>query len=281
MGIRTRALLVVGAIATLLVTLVAGCGAPTGLAGQLTVVGSTALQPLVDEAARQFMVEHPQAQITVNGGGSGFGLTQVATGAAQIGNSDIFANEKPDIDASALEDHKVAVVGIAAVVNPNVGIDNVTQAQLIDIFTGKVTNWQQVGGHDVKITVVSRAKGSGTRATFKQYALLGNEEMESQSEDSSGAVRKIVAETPGAISYLALSYIDSSVRALKLNGVEPTAANIANGTYPVWAYEHMYTKGPANGLAKAFIDYILSDKVQRDLIPKLGYIPVVDMKASR
>lgn len=281
MDIRKRALLVVGTVAALLVTLVAGCGRPASLAGQLTVVGSTALQPLVDEAARQFMAEHPQVQITVNGGGSGFGLTQVASGAAQIGNSDIFANEKPDIDASALEDHKVAVVGIAVVANPNVGVDSVTQAQLIDIFTGKITNWKQLGGSDVKVTVINRAKGSGTRATFKQYALMGNEEMESQSEDSSGAVRKIVAETPGAISYLALSYVDSSVRALKVDGVEPTAANIANGTYPVWAYEHMYTKGPATGLAKALIDYILSDKVQQDLIPKLGYIPVVSMKVSR
>ncbi|HHW42997.1 phosphate ABC transporter substrate-binding protein PstS family protein [Desulfofundulus thermobenzoicus] len=252
------------------------------ISGNLTAVGSTALQPLVEEAAKQFMAKNPKAQVTVQGGGSGTGLTQVASGAADIGNSDIFAEEKSGIDASQLKDHKVCVVGMAAVVNPGVKVDNLTKKQLQDIFTGKVTNWKEVGGPDQKITVIHRPKGSGTRATFKAFALDGVEETASGMEqESSGTVKKMVAETPGAISYLALSYIDNSIKAVKLDGVEPTVENIVTGKYPVWAYEHMYTKGEPTGLKKAFLDYMVSNDVQGTLVEKLGYIPITRMKVER
>lgn len=249
--------------------------------GPITAVGSTALQPLVEQAANQFMSKNSGAQITVQGGGSGTGLTQVSSGAAQIGNSDIFAEQKSGIDASALTDHKVAVVGFAAVVNPSITVDNLTKQQLIDIFTGKITNWKDVGGQDQKIVVVNRAKGSGTRTAFKAYALDNQEEVEGMEQDSSGTVKKIVKETPGAISYLALSYIDNNLKALKLDGVEATVENITSGKYPVWSYEHMYTKGAPEGAVKTFLDYMLSDEVQTTLVPKLGYIPVKDMKVSK
>lgn len=263
----------------LIVTLAAGCKG--GLSGTITAAGSTALQPLVDEAAKLFMAKNTKLQIVVNGGGSGAGLTQVFSGAAQIGNSDVFANEKSGIDAAALVDHKVAVVGVAAVTNPTVGVTNVTQAQLIDIFTGKITNWKEVGGADQKIVVINRTAGSGTRMTFNKYALNGATEIEAQTEDSNGTVRQIVAQTPGAISYLALSYIDSTIKALSIDGVAPTAANITTGSYKVWAYEHMYTKGEATGAVKAFLDYMMTPDVQTGIVAKLGYIPAADMKVSR
>ncbi len=249
--------------------------------GSVTAVGSTALQPLVEEAATQYMSKNPNAQIVVQGGGSGTGLTQVSQGAADIGNSDVFAEEKKGIDAGQLKDHKVAVVGMAAVVNPNVGVKDLTQKQLIDIFTGKITNWKEVGGADQKITLVNRPKGSGTRATFKKYALNGVEEASGIEEDSSGTVKKIIKETPGAIGYLALAYLDESVLALKLDGVEPKKENIVSGKYPVWSYEHMYTKGEPTGLKKEFLDYMLSSEVQDTIVPKLGYIPATEMKVTR
>lgn len=249
--------------------------------GSITVVGSTALQPLVEQAAKDFQLKNPKAQITVQGGGSGTGLTQVSQGGAQIGDSDIFAEEKTGIDASAIVDHKVAVVGFAAVVNPNVTVTNLTQQQLIDIFTGKTTNWKQVGGQDQKIVVINRAKGSGTRASFKKWALKGTEEVQGLEQDSSGTVQKMVNETPGAISYLALSYVNDKVKALKLDGLEANKENITAGKYPVWSYEHMYTKGTDNELAKALIDYMISKDVQSNLVSKLGYIPVTEMKVER
>lgn len=249
--------------------------------GSITAVGSTALQPLVEQASKDFMAKNPKAQITVQGGGSGTGLTQVSQGGAQIGNSDIFAEEKTGIDATAIVDHKVAVVGFAAVVNPDVKVDNLTQQQLIDIFTGKITNWKSVGGQDLKITVINRAKGSGTRASFKKWALKGSEEVAGLEQDSSGTVQKMVNETPGSISYLALSYVNDKVKALKLDGNEANKDNITSGKYPVWSYEHMYTKGEDNEVAKALINFVLSADVQKNTVEKLGYISVTDMKVKR
>ena len=249
--------------------------------GSITAVGSTALQPLVEQAAKSFMSENTGVTIQVQGGGSGTGLSQVASGGADIGNSDIFAEEKKEIDAAALNDHKVAVVGMAAVVSKDAKVDNLTKQQLIDVFTGKVTNWKEVGGEDQKITLVNRPSSSGTRATFYTFALDKNEEAQGITEDSSGTVRKIVAETPGSIGYLALSYIDDSVKALKLDGVEPTPENIQTNQYPVWSYQHMYTKGEATGITKDFIDYILADKFQNEVVTEAGYIPVSSMKVDR
>ncbi len=249
----------------------------------ITAMGSTALQPLVEQAANKFMETKPDARILVQGGGSGTGLTQVAQGGADIGNSDIFAEEKTDINAKQLIDHKVCVVGFTAVVNPKVTVSNVTQKQLVDIFSGKITNWKEIGGPDMKVVIINRPKSSGTRATFKKYALNGVEEAAgiSLTEDSSGTVRKTIAETPGAIGYLALSYADASVRALNFNGVTPTIANITNGKYPIWSYEHMYTKGEPTGLAKEFLNYMMGPEVQGKLVSALGYIPVSEMKVSR
>ncbi|WP_026486001.1 phosphate ABC transporter substrate-binding protein [Caldanaerobius polysaccharolyticus] len=255
----------------------------SNISGTLTIAGSTALQPLVEQAANQFMSKYPSVQITVQGGGSGSGLSMVADGSINIGDSDIFAEEKLDAaTAKQLVDHKVAVVGFATIVNPKVTVDNLTKQQLIDIFTGKIKNWKDVGGPDQKITVINRPASSGTRATFKKYALDGKEETQglALTEDSSGAVRKAVADTAGAISYLALSYVDNSVKALKIGGVAPTVENITSGKYPIWSYEHMYTKGEPTGAAKAFLDYMISDEVA-PLIKQLGYIPISDMKVSR
>ena len=267
----------------------AGCGnaSSTGNSStnskqvQIVAVGSTALQPLVESAQEQFVAKNANYQITVQGGGSGTGLSQVASGSVQIGNSDVFAEEKDGVDASKLVDHQVAVVGMAPVVNKAVGVKNVTKDQLIAIFTGKVKNWQELGGKDQEIVVVNRASGSGTRATFEKWGLDGAKTIQAQEQDSSGTVKKIVSSTPGAISYLALSYIDDSLEALSLDGVAPTAENIETNDWPIWSYEHMYTKGKPTKEIKKFLDYMVSDEVQEGLIKELGYLPVTKMQVSR
>ena len=248
---------------------------------QIVAVGSTALQPLVESAQEQFVAKNANYQITVQGGGSGTGLSQVASGSVQIGNSDVFAEEKDGVDASKLVDHQVAVVGMAPVVNKAVGVKNVTKDQLIAIFTGKVKNWQELGGKDQEIVVVNRASGSGTRATFEKWGLDGAKTIQAQEQDSSGTVKKIVSSTPGAISYLALSYIDDSIEALSLDGVTPTAENIETNDWPIWSYEHMYTKGKPTKEIKKFLDYMVSDEVQEGLVKDLGYLPVTKMQVSR
>ncbi|QWU07197.1 phosphate ABC transporter substrate-binding protein PstS family protein [Heyndrickxia coagulans] len=274
---------------TIFAVIAAGCGNAKGTATSgngtkqesITAVGSTALQPLVQEAAAQYMNDHPGATINVQGGGSGTGLSKVAEGAVQIGNSDVFAEEKDGIDASKITDHKVAVVGFAPVANQDIGVDNLTKQQLIGIFTGKIKNWKEVGGKDLKIVVINRAEGSGTRAVFEKQALDGATAVKAQEQDSSGTVQKIVNETPGAISYLAFSYMNNKVKALKVDGVEPTEENVKTNKWKIWAYEHMYTKGKAKGLTKKFIDYMLSDEVQKNLVPKLGYMPISEMQVER
>ncbi|AJH77075.1 phosphate ABC transporter substrate-binding protein PstS family protein [Heyndrickxia coagulans] len=274
---------------TIFAVIAAGCGNAKGTATSgngtkqesITAVGSTALQPLVQEAAAQYMNDHPGATINVQGGGSGTGLSKVAEGAVQIGNSDVFAEEKDGIDASKITDHKVAVVGFAPVANQDIGVDNLTKQQLIGIFTGKIKNWKEVGGKDLKIVVINRAEGSGTRAVFEKQALDGATAVKAQEQDSSGTVQKIVNETPGAISYLAFSYINNKVKALKVDGVEPAEENVKTNKWKIWAYEHMYTKGKAKGLTEKFIDYMLSDEVQKNLVPKLGYMPISEMQVER
>ncbi|RUS43850.1 phosphate ABC transporter substrate-binding protein [Cohnella sp. AR92] len=260
--------------------------AAEAVSGSVLAVGSSALQPLAQGVADTFMTldAYKKVSVTIQAGGSGTGLSQVSDGQADIGNSDIFAEEKLDADKAAeLVDHKVAVVAMAAVANKDAGVDNLTKQQLVDIFTGKVTNWKDVGGADEKITIVNRPSSSGTRATFEKFALgTKTEDLQgSIQEDSSGTVKKLVAETPGAIGYLALSYLDDSIVALKYEGVEPTADNVTTNAYPVWAYEHMYTKGDAKPASQAYIDYILSDEVQNGEVVTQGFVPVSAMKVER
>ncbi|MGY3766969.1 phosphate ABC transporter substrate-binding protein PstS family protein [Vagococcus vulneris] len=248
---------------------------------EITAVGSTALQPLVEKVAEIYMTDNPNASITVQGGGSGTGLTQVSSGAVDIGNSDVFAEEKDGIDASKIKDHRVAVVGVAPVINKDAGVKSVTSAQLKDIFTGKVTNWKDVGGKDQKIELINRAAGSGTRATFEQWALEGAEPAKGQEQDSSGTVRKIVSETPGAISYLAFSYIDDSIQGLAIDKVEPKDENVQDNSWKIWAYEHMYTQKDAKKGALDFVNYVKSDDVQKNVVKELGYIPINGMEVER
>ncbi|QCJ43477.1 phosphate ABC transporter substrate-binding protein [Bacillus sp. S3] len=252
------------------------------LSGSLSISGSSAMQPLVAAAAEEFMAENPKVDIQVQAGGSGTGLSQVAEGSVQIGNSDVFAEEKEGIPADQLVDHKVAVVGMTAAVNPKVGIKDIKKDDLIKVFTGKITNWKELGGADQKIVLVNRPDSSGTRAIFNKFALDGATPAEGITEDSSNTVKKIINETEGAIGYLAFSYFtDDSVTPLAIDGVEPTEENVQSGKFPVWAYQHSYTKGEATDLAKAFLDYLMSDEIQTTLLKEQGYLPVTKMKVER
>lgn len=268
-----------------------GCGGndagESGPSGKVTVSGSSALLPLAKDAAQKFKAKNDQVSITLNAGGSGTGLKQVSEGSVDIGNSDVFAKEKlPEAKAAELVDHKVAVTVMAPVVSKEIGtnVKSLTKAQLQDIFTGKVTNWKDVGGPDEAVVLITRPSTSGTRALFTKYALDGKEELSNKSmeTDDSGTLVQTVSQTKGAIGYVALSYLmnNNTVTPLAIDGVEPILDNVYNGKYPVWGYEHMYTKGEATGAVKAFIDFIMSKDYSAD-IEKQGYGVASKMKVTR
>jgi phosphate transport system substrate-binding protein len=255
--------------------------------GSITVAGSTALQPLVDAAAKQYVKDCPTsgAVITVNGGGSGTGLSQVSAGSVNIGDSDVTAESKlQPADAAKLVDHIVARQGWIVVTNKDVtGVTNLTTQQNIDIWTGKITNWKDVGGVDMKIVLVFRPASSGTRATFKKLVLGNATEAtggQTLTEDSNGAVTTAVTKTNGAVSVIGFAYYNDPankplLNGLQLDGVDATVANMASGTYKLAADGHMYSNGQPDGLTQMFLLYMLTPAVQGTLIPSLSYAPVV------
>lgn len=254
-------------------------GAASGakVSGQVTVSGSSALLPLAKDAAAKFKTKNPDVSITLNAGGSGTGLKQVAEGSVNIGNSDVAAETKLPADkAKGLVDHKVCTMTVATIVNKDIAekVKSLTSQQLQDIFTAKTTNWKDVGGPDEPIVLVTRPTTSGTRALFTELALAGKEEASNKSleTDDSGTLIQSVAQTKGAIGYVALPYLvnNKDVAAVAIDGVEPTLENTYNGKYKVWGYEHMYTKGEATGAVKAYLDYVLSDEYDVE-IEKQGY----------
>ena len=272
---------------------VAGLAFAGGLSGtniyadsskQVTAVGSTALQPLAAQAADEFGNNHPGVTVNVQGGGSGAGLSQVGKGNVTIGNSDIFAEQKDGIESNKLKDHKVAVVGITPVVNADIKVSSLTMDQLRDIFAGKITNWQEVGGQNKKISLINRAQGSGTRFTFEKEVMDGQETKTSQEQDDNGAVQKIISKTPGAISYLAFSYTAGdqakNLKPIAIDKVRPTEKNVRNNKWSIWAYEHMYTTKKPDKNTTKFIKFVKS-KDMKSTVKKLGYIPVNDMKVTK
>ncbi len=262
-----------------LAVLVLGCAlvlpaAPASADTNISIAGSTALLPLVKDAAGEYQDRHKDVKISVSGGGSGTGINQVAAKAVDIGDSDITAPQHPE-----LHDSRVAVVGFAVVTHPGANVKNLSKRQLQDIFSGKVTNWKDVGGADQRIVVVNRPRSSGTRAVFTK-TVMGSVPINETglTEDATGTVVSIVKQTPGAVSYAAFSGTNGSgLTEVAVDGVAPTADNIVEGKYAIWSYEHMFTNGPPTGEVSRFIAFVQSNS---KLLERNEFIAIRDMKVK-
>lgn len=264
--------------------------ADVALAGSISCSGATSFQPLVEAAADAFMEANPETSIAISAGGSGQGLSQIADGSVQIGRSDVYAEEK--LEASQCEglvDNQVCIVGMGPIVNAGVDVDDLTLDQLKGIFLGEITDWSEVGGTAGAIQVIQREAGSGTRATFEAAVLGGETAPDSfrpvAEVDSSGTVVEQVAATDGSISYVAFNYMEGDgIKALTVDGVEPTQANVESGDFTIWAYEHMYTREDESEdtapLTQAFIEFMLSDDFA-DTVVEQGFIPMGDMQVKK
>lgn len=244
------------------------------LKGSLTLSGSTTVLPLAQQVAEMFMDENPDVNINVQGGGSSVGISNVSQGVVDIGMSS--RKLKKEEEGLGLVEHRIALDVIVVIAHKDIPLDDLSKEQVKDIFTGKITNWKQVGGPDLAIQVVVRDKASGTREMFDEMALEKHEPKAGAIEcNSNGLVRQTVAGTPGAIGYISLGYLDSSVKALKYDGVEGNKENAKAGKYSLARYLLLFTKGEPAELAAAFIEYIRSPKVQREVVSK-EYLPVIE-----
>ena len=273
------------AVMTLVVgmSVVAGCGGKkeeakgADIQGTVTASGSTALLPLLKPAQEEFQKKYEKATVTIAGGGSFTGQNQVASGSVNIGNSDVALQES--LKDKGLVETKLVGIPFVFITNPDVSVDNLTQEQYINIMTGKVTNWKEVGGKDQKITLIHRAKSSGSRATIGEVVLKNAAFTDNAViQDSNGAVRSAISSTPGSIGYVDAAYVDQSIKALGYNGVKYSVDNVINGTYPVYTFGRMFTKGEPTGAVKAFMDYATSKEFQDTFAEKNGFVPITKMK---
>ncbi|HZK54643.1 MAG TPA: phosphate ABC transporter substrate-binding protein, partial [Desulfosporosinus sp.] len=228
-------------------------------------------------AGEEFMAKNADVQVNISGGGSMTGLNNVASGAVDIGNSDVVTPE--EMKSAGLVDHQVCIAPFLLIVNKDVTIDNLTKAQAADIFTGKITNWKDVGGKDAPISIIGRAASSGTRLNIEKIVMDGEKMTDkAAAQDSTGNLLTGVGQTPGSIGYIDVAYLKDTVKALKFEGVEYSKDAVLSGTYPIYSFEHMYTKGEATGTVKLFLDYMMSKEFQEKSVEKGGFIPVSMMK---
>ena len=241
-----------------------------GERADLTLAGSTSIQPFADKWAEVFMQTHPDYGVNVQGGGSSAGIQACKSGACQIGMS----SRELKGDEQDLVEIVVARDGLAIIVHPSNPVRGVKVAEVKQIFAGDLRNWNYLGGADKAITVVTREEGSGTRGAFQELVMGKTRIFRGAiTEDSNGTVREIIAHDPAAIGFISLGLVNEQVRALDLDGAAATDENIENGRYKLVRPFLFVSRGEPAGLAKEFVDFVLSAEGQA-LVKKEGLLPV-------
>jgi phosphate transport system substrate-binding protein len=254
----------------------AASGGETGsVEGEVSVVGSTTVQPVAERLAEAYEALHPGVTITVQGGGSSVGVTSAGQGSADIGTVSREISQDELEQYPSLVVHTFARDGIAIIADPGIPVGDLSLEQVRGIFSGSIVNWSVVGGSDTPIVVVSREEGSGTRSAFEELVLGEGVQMTGTAilQPSNGAILNTVSSTPGSIGYLSFGYLDSSVKTISIGGVSPAPENAADGTYPVVRPLNLVTNGEVTGAVRAWIDFILSPDGQAVVVEE-GYLPV-------
>ncbi|MBR4987382.1 MAG: phosphate ABC transporter substrate-binding protein [Methanocorpusculum sp.] len=263
------------ALAAILLTsvLAAGC-ISTEDTETISIAGSTTVLPVAQAVAEEYMAQNANADIQVSGGGSGVGATSAIEGTADIGmlSRDLKASEK---EGNNLREFVVGKDGIALVGHPSNSVSDLTLEQVKAIYQGKITNWKEVGGTDAEIVLIGRDSSSGTREFFTEFVLDKEDAAKKMQElNSNGAVAQAVSITPGAIGYVSLEYVDDSLKAFSIEGVEPTVENVISGAYEINRPLLMITNGEPEGLAADYLEFILSAEGQM-ILKDNGFIPAV------
>ncbi len=250
-------------------------------AGKLVIKGSTTVLPIAQKAAEAFMAENPDVKISLSGGGSGNGIKAIIDGTSNIGNASRFIKQK-EVNLAGIKGvypvpFRVALDAIVPVVNPKNPVKNLSMAQLKDIYLGKIKNWKDVGGTAGKIVVISRDSSSGTFGVWKDMVMRKERVIPSAlTVPSNGGIVQAVAITPGAIGYVGLGYLNSEIKAVKVDGILGTEENTLNGSFPISRGLFMFTKGWPTGDTMAFISFLLSKKGQT-LVKQAGSIPIFEL----
>ena len=242
------------------------------VSGTVTTDGSTSMEKVIGALGESFEGENSKATFTYNPTGSSAGITAVAEGRCDIGLASRAL--KDEEKSQGLKETVLAYDGIAVIVNPENGVDGLTVEQIADIYTGKITNWKDVGGSDAEIVLIGREAGSGTRDGFE--SITGTEDAckYRQELSSTGDVITTVANNPNAIGYASLASIKDTVKAIEVDGVAPSEDTVKDGTYKVQRPFMLITKTDAqlSDVAQAFFDYVTSADANA-VISAAGAVP--------
>lgn len=248
-------------------------GAFSELEGTLDIAGGTAHIPVMEEAAKRIMTGNPEINISVAGGGSGVGVQKVGEGLVSIGNTGKALSDE-EIAKYGLESFAFCIDGVAVIVHPDNKVQELTSKQVQDIYSGKIRNWSEVGGANSTINLFDRDEASGTREVFWKKALAeGTVDKGANIVASNGAMKTAISNDKNAIGYTSIGHVDSSVKAIILDGAEANQDNAKSGFYRVSRKLYMNTKGEPTGLTKAFIDYIMGPD-GAEIITEAGFIPL-------
>ena len=242
------------------------------LSGTVATDGSTSMEKVVGALGEAFMEANPDTTFTYNPTGSGSGIQAVQEGRCDIGLS---SRALKDAEKEAgLTETVLAYDGIAMIVNPANPVEDLSLEQIADIYTGKITNWSEVGGNDSQIVLIGREAGSGTRGGFEEIAGVVDACQYRQELSSTGDVITTVAQNPDAIGYASLAAVKDTVKALKVAGVTPTEATVKDGTYTIQRPFVLATKTgeKLNDVAQAFFDYATSADAS-EIITAAGAVP--------